>query len=329
MIGGSTSAAASSFSSTAGSSSLLPLLAITVSLHEHESSFGLQFNDNMRVTEIEAGSPAARSGLRQLDLVLACDGEPISLASAGEHVRGKRKLELRVQRPRAEELCAVAVREGIEEWTRWEAAVVASATDDFDALSDALLGCADGDIQNRRLTGFEASAMGDAHGLDLEPGLSLSDVAQRHGHPSWLIGQCWGLASKLRELEGGTNSSPGRSDPRLSDGDSSSYRQSWADDDDALSISREDEDDSDSSNDPEEEEADLVEDLPIVDLSSLDIDMRDRPASASGATASQTVPAPARQPKPSKAKAKAKARSAAARDAVSEEGVEREVHQHL
>ena len=62
----------------------------------------------MRIIEIDTNTPAARSGLRPLDLVVACDGERVSAYSIAEQITGKRAIELTVSRPAEKDLCRVA-----------------------------------------------------------------------------------------------------------------------------------------------------------------------------------------------------------------------------
>ena len=51
---------------------------VTLAMRSEERSFGLVISEGLRVIEIDEDTPAARSGLRPLDLVVACDGQRTS-----------------------------------------------------------------------------------------------------------------------------------------------------------------------------------------------------------------------------------------------------------
>ena len=166
---------------------------VTLELLRDEKSFGLVFHEGMRITEIDPGTPAARSGLRPLDLVVACDGERVSAYSIAQEISGKRTIELTIVRPAEKDLCRVARDENVDEWMQWEYVVVASAHGDHEALGRLLLGPvlpADSvsrrvdfaEAVARRLTPLEATAFNLAHNLQLASGSRLEDIARQHQH---------------------------------------------------------------------------------------------------------------------------------------------------
>ena len=87
------------------------VVRVRLELRGSEQSFGLLLSDSMRVIAVDEHTPAARSGLKPLDLVMACDGARTSANLIGEHIRGKSSIELSIDRPPNEDLwCACKLR---------------------------------------------------------------------------------------------------------------------------------------------------------------------------------------------------------------------------
>ena len=190
---------------------------IMLDLRGEETSFGLILNEAMRVVEIDGDTPAARSGLHVLDLIVAVDGDRTSAYTIGEQIAGKRRIELVVVRPAERELGLVAREENVDEWSQWEQIVLACARGEIAQLEARLLGrgaqsqvsrlMSPAEAIERRLIESEANAFNLMHELGLKAGQRLTDVALQHGHielVNWL--RKWGnsrQAGRFGSMEDG------------------------------------------------------------------------------------------------------------------------------
>ena len=167
-------------------------LVVRLELEPPETSFGLILSDCLRVVEICPETPAARSGLQVLDLVVAIDGARASSISIHDTIAGKTALSLTIERLAPDAMCETARNEQLSEWTLWERAVVAcalGASNEAMIAVDALFhaGIA---VESRTLSSLEACAFTSAHraelvavgGSRLNGGQGLAQVAEAHGH---------------------------------------------------------------------------------------------------------------------------------------------------
>ena len=61
------------------------------------AAFGLLLSEGMRVITVDEGTPAARSGLQPIDLVVACNGIRTSSNTIADQIRGKTAIELSIE----------------------------------------------------------------------------------------------------------------------------------------------------------------------------------------------------------------------------------------
>lgn len=92
---------------------------------------------------------------------------------------------VQLERPEAKELCAIAKAESLDEWTRWEQAVLSCALGHVDGVLEALVKLGRSrEVRTllRRLSELEAAAFAAAHGVPVDAGQRLVDVARESGH---------------------------------------------------------------------------------------------------------------------------------------------------